>query len=192
MPGETHIPLEALDEQTRLRMAEAEIAKINKKREQVKRDQVNAQLKDAKSIIFEKGEEDFEFPKGTNPGFAKEQTSVSGVLEAKQPIPGSDISEDEEWQMAITKAKQKIAAVEELEKQIPSEGKGVDLREKIKTAVSAHKIADAQLDNERWEAAELKARKQLGLDAHAKEEKQANKSGIQKLMARLGLGRKNK
>lgn len=128
---------------------------------------------------------------------------------AKKVLEAQHADEEREWEGAIKLAKQKIADAEAISAQSAPKGKGVDLRDKIKTTLAAEEAARKQADDDRWEAAELsarkrigeeeqgwedkelEARKKLGLEAHAQDEKRnKNKSSIARLMERLGLRKK--
>ena len=134
---------------------------------------------------------------------ARKAAAAKKVLDAKHA------DEEREWEGAIKLAKQKIADTEEALAKSAPKGKGVDLREKIKTTLAADEAARKQADDDRWEAAELTARKRigeeeqgwedkelevrkkLGLEAHAQDEKRnKNKLSIANLMKRLGFGKK--
>lgn len=134
---------------------------------------------------------------------ARKAAAAKKVLDAKHA------DEEREWEGAIKLAKQKIADAEEVSAKSASKGKGVDLREKIKNTLAADEAARKRADDDRWEAAELtarkrigeeeqgwedkelEARKKLGLEAHAQDEKRnKNKSSIARLMERLGLRKK--
>ncbi|MBP6859407.1 MAG: hypothetical protein KBC69_02170 [Candidatus Magasanikbacteria bacterium] len=141
--------------------------------------------------------------------FIPEVAKRTKEIAAKKVLDAQHADEEREWEGAIKLAKQKIADAEAISAQSAPKGKGVDLRDKIKTTLAAEEAARKQADDDRWEAAELsarkrigeeeqgwedaelKARKKLGLEAHAQDEKrEKNQSGIRRLMERLGLRKK--
>ncbi len=141
--------------------------------------------------------------------FIPEVAKRTKEIAAKKVLDAKHADEEREWEGAIKLAKQKIADAEETAAKSAPKGKGVDLREKIKSTLAADEAARKQADDDRWEAAELSARKRigeeeqgwedkelearrkLGLEAHAQDEKRSkNKLSIANLMKRLGFGKK--
>lgn len=181
-----------------------------------------------------KKNDDFTFPEGTNPGittreqaeaelnhaetiagsgaFSKEKDELDSIMAGLDTAAEMSQQEQKNWAKLVPGSK-KIRLREQTGPfaKATEEGKLAGARRKVMIAdtLKADEVARKQADDDRWEAAELSARKRigeeeqawedkelearrkLGLEAHAKDEaRNKNKLSISNLMKRLGLGKK--